>query len=53
MEALIQAINAFALDLYAALKEKTGNLFLSPWNIATALAMTLAGAFNLYTSEGA
>ncbi len=44
LKALIQAINAFTLDLYSVLKEEQGNLFLSPFNIATALAMLQAGA---------
>jgi serpin B len=37
--------NAFAVDLYGRLRsEQSGNLFLSPQSIATALAMTYAGA---------
>ena len=36
--------NAFAADLYGALREQEGNLFLSPFSISTALAMTYAGA---------
>jgi serpin B len=36
--------NAFALDLYARLRAKEGNLFFSPYSISTALAMTYAGA---------
>ncbi len=36
--------NAFALDIYAKLKEQEGNLFFSPFSISTALAMTYAGA---------
>ena len=39
--------NLFALNLYSQLcKEKQGNLFLSPFSISTALAMTYAGARN-------
>jgi len=38
------AINGFALDLYARLAANPGNLFFSPSNIETALAMTYAGA---------
>jgi serpin B len=34
----------FALDLYARLRGRTGNLFFSPLSISTALAMTSAGA---------
>ncbi len=34
----------FALDLYQKLKDRPGNVFFSPFNISTALAMTSAGA---------
>ena len=36
--------NRFAFDLYAHLLHQEGNLFLSPYSISTALAMTSAGA---------
>jgi serpin B len=36
--------NRFALDLYGAVRGQEGNLFLSPYSISTALAMTYAGA---------
>jgi serpin B len=36
--------NKFALELYAKLRSKQGNLFLSPYSISTALAMAHAGA---------
>jgi serpin B len=42
--ALVKGNNAFALDLYARLRERKGNLFLSPYSLSTALAMTSAGA---------
>jgi len=35
---------AFACDLYGKLKAQEGNLFLSPYSISTALAMTYGGA---------
>lgn len=38
--------NRFAFDLYAQLRSREGNLFLSPASISTALAMTYAGAGN-------
>jgi serpin B len=41
---VVDAVNAFTVDLYSILKEQKGNLFLSPWNIATAFAMVYAGA---------
>ena len=41
--ALAQSNNAFAFDLYAKLREQKGNLFLSPYSISSALAMTSAG----------
>ncbi len=44
VEAAAGSNNAFALDLYGALREQEGNLFLSPFSISTALAMTSAGA---------
>ena len=36
--------NHFALQLYAKLRAREGNLFFSPYSISTALAMTYAGA---------
>ncbi len=42
---VVQANTAFGLDLYAKLRAGSdGNLFLSPYSISTALAMTYAGA---------
>jgi serpin B len=35
---------AFALDLYARLRDEEGNLFIAPHSLSTALAMTYAGA---------
>jgi serpin B len=37
-------MNFFAADLYGQVRQRPGNLFFSPESIATALAMTLAGA---------
>ena len=42
--AVTRGDNEFALDLYAKLRGKDGNLFFSPYSISTALAMTRAGA---------
>ncbi len=39
-----EAINQFAYDVYEHMQTETGNLFYSPLSIATALAMTYAGA---------
>jgi hypothetical protein len=39
-----QAVNDFGVDLYAQLQQEQGNLFFSPLSVATALAMTYAGA---------
>jgi len=41
---IVEGNNAFALELYAKLRGAEGNLFLSPYSISTALAMTYAGA---------
>ncbi len=43
-EAVVEGNNAFVLALYAQLRGLEGNLFLSPYSISTALAMTHAGA---------
>ena len=44
LAALVDGNNAFAFDLYGALKGAPGNLFYSPYSISQALAMTYAGA---------
>jgi len=41
---IVQGNNKFALELYAKLRAREGNLFFSPYSISTALAMTYAGA---------
>jgi len=43
-EVVVEGANKFALELYAKLRAKKGNLFFSPYSISTALAMTYAGA---------
>ncbi len=42
---VVEGNNKFALELYAKLRVKEGNLFFSPYSISTALAMTWAGAW--------
>lgn len=42
--AVVKGNTAFALNLYGQLREEPGNLFLSPYSISSALAMTYAGA---------
>ena len=44
IKSVVDANNAFALDLYQKLKDKPGNLFFSPYSVSSALAMTCAGA---------
>ncbi|MCS6866779.1 MAG: serpin family protein [Gemmataceae bacterium] len=41
---LVAGNTAFGCDLYGQLQSERGNLFLSPFSISTALAMTAAGA---------
>lgn len=41
---LVTGNNTFALDLYSILKKEKGNMFLSPYSISSALAMTYGGA---------
>jgi serpin B len=44
IQAVVDGNNAFALDLYQQLRAQPGNVFISPFSISTALAMTRAGA---------
>ena len=44
MEQIVKGNNTFALDVYGKLKDNENNLFLSPYSISSALAMTYAGA---------
>ncbi|MDX1974715.1 MAG: serpin family protein [Rickettsiales bacterium] len=41
---VIAGNQAFARELYKQLRANTGNIFLSPYSVSTALAMTTAGA---------
>jgi serpin B len=41
---VVESHNTFALDLYGRLRGQEGNVFFSPYSMATALAMTYAGA---------
>lgn len=43
-EVVVEGNNAFAVELYAKIRAQEGNLFLSPYSISAALAMTSAGA---------
>jgi serpin B len=44
VKAVVNGNNAFALDLYARLRSKDGNLFFSPHSVSAAFAMVFAGA---------
>jgi serpin B len=50
-DTLVRDNAAFAVDLYRQLAPAEGNLFLSPYSISTALAMTYAGAEGDTASE--
>ena len=43
-KAVVEGINAFAIDLYRELAKKNDNLFFSPYSVETALAMAYEGA---------
>jgi serpin B len=43
---VVKGNTQFAFDLYGKLRQEQGNLFLSPYSISTALAMTSSGARN-------
>lgn len=44
LDELVAGNNAFAFDLYQAIRGSDGNLFYSPYSISLALVMTYAGA---------
>lgn len=48
---VVAANNVFACDLYRAVSSEPGNLFMSPYSIATALSMTYAGAAGTTAQE--
>lgn len=44
LKAVADGNQAFAFDLFAQLRQQPGNIFISPYSISSALAMTYAGA---------
>lgn len=44
VQPIVEANNAFAIDLYQKVRKDRGNLFFSPYSLCSALAMTYAGA---------
>ncbi len=44
LDELVAGNTAFALDLYGQVRDEPGNLFMSPYSVSMALAMTYAGA---------
>jgi serpin B len=48
---VVESSNRFAVDLYARLAPRPGNLFFSPFSASTALAMTHAGARGVTAEE--
>lgn len=50
-QALIEGSQLFAFDMYRHTSKNYGNLFFSPYNIATAFAMAAAGAENSTADE--
>lgn len=51
VDQVVQGNNDFAFDLYAELRTRSGNLFISPYSISSALAMTWAGARTVTETE--
>ncbi len=53
LESLVASNTAFGLSLYGQLATSQGNLFISPYSISTALAMTYAGQRRYRPANGA
>lgn len=51
VRSVVASSNTFALELFDVIREEEGNIFLSPYSIATALAMTYAGAAGSTATE--
>jgi serpin B len=51
VDAIVRGNTGFAVDFYSRFRAEPGNIFMSPYSISTALAMTYAGAAGVTADE--